>query len=230
MKAPLEMPTDFYASQEFELQRVDYSAPEASGRMGGVQAGFPLWMGTWTIDVVGPEESDAFRAFMAQIRGATRRFLGRDRFRLYPSAYSRGFAGMTRAGGGAFDGSATTWSEAITADSDSEVTLNGLPAGFVLSQGDYVGFHWVATETSVAGLTWHAPVRIVTGGTASGAGSVTVTSEPPIPSAVPGTAVAYLNEPACVMAIVTDQAKLQAVGRRNAIAGGQLVGVQDIRA
>src|SRR5947208_3317843 len=105
MKAPLEMPTDFYSQVDFDIQRVDYSAPEASGRLGGVQAGFPLFVGTWTIDVVGQAESDAIVAFKDQMRGQTRRFLGRDLTRLYPKQYPAGFAGMVRAGGGAFDGS-----------------------------------------------------------------------------------------------------------------------------
>lgn len=230
MKAPLEMPTDFYAQVQFELQRVDYAAPEAAGRVAGVQAGFPLWSATWTIDVVGPDELDAMRAFMLQIRGATRRFLGRDLLRLYPKLYKGGFAGLNRAGGGAFDGTATSWSEAINADGDSAVTLENLPAGLVLSQGDYIGFSYVATESAVAGLTWHASVRIVTGGTADAEGNVTVTSEPPVPSAVPAGATAYLNEPACVMTLVTDSSSLPAIGRGGVAQGGQFVGIQDIRA
>lgn len=229
MKPPLEMPTDFYSQVDFDILRVDYGAPESSGRMGGVQAGFPLFVGTWTIDVVGEDESDAIVAFKDQMHGQTRRFLGRDLTRLYPRAYPGGFAGMVRAGGGAFDGTATAWSEVLTADGDSQLTLQGLPAGFELGLRDYIGFHWVATETSVAGLTWHACVRVGVAGVADGAGNITVTSNPAVPSAVPAGAVAYLNQPACVMTLVTDQSKLQAIGRRNAIGGGQLVGVQDIR-
>ncbi len=231
MKAPLEMPTEYFSAVDFDIQRVDYGAPEASGRVGGVQAGFPLWLASWTIDVVGPNESDAIRAFKDSVRGATRRFLGRDLVRPYPSAYPGGFAGMLRAGGGAFDGTATSWSEAITADDDSQVTLNGLPAAFEMNKGDYIGFRWVATEASVAGLTWHAMVRAVEAKTASGAGVLAgITCEPPIPAVVPGGAIAYLNQPACVMALITDQTKLQAVGRRRAIGGGQIVGLQDLRA
>jgi hypothetical protein len=225
------MPTYIYAQHEFELERIDYSAPEAGGRVGGVQAGFPLWLGAWTMDgAMSVDESDAARAFIAQIRGATRLFLGRDIGRPYPKAHKSGFAGMLRAGGGAFDGSATSWSEAITADGDSEVTLNGLPAALELGSGDYIGFRWVATESSVAGLTWHVCVRIVEGATASGAGSVTVTSEPPIPSAVPVGATAYLNQPACVMRLLTDRSKLLPINHRLAIGGGQIIGIQDIRA
>lgn len=229
MKAPLEMPTSGMSQQIFEPQRVDYAAPDASGRVGGVQAGFPLWLATWTIGAVGARKSDAFRAFMLQLRGATRRFLGRDLGRPYPLAHSAGFGGMVKAGGGAFTGDATSWSEAITADGDSQVTLRNLPVGLTLSQGDYVGFRWNATSSDVAGLTWHAPVRVVTGGVADGAGNVTVTSEPPLSPAIPAGAVAYLNSPACVMALVTDKSQLNAIDRRLAIGGGTIVGVQDIR-
>jgi hypothetical protein len=230
MKPPFAMPTDFYSMVDFDIQRVDYGSPEAGSRVGGVQAGFPLWIGTWTLDVVGPDESDAIRAFKDRCRGATRRFLGKDFTRLYPKAYSFGFAGMTRPDASPFDGSATDWSETITGDSDSQVTLEGLPEGLELGTGDLIGFHWVATEDSVAGLTWHAIVRVDIGGTADETGTLTVTSEPPVPEAVPADAIAYLNEPACVMALITDQTKLQAIGKRNAIGGGQIVGLQDIRA
>jgi hypothetical protein len=229
MKAPLAMPTHCFNRQQFEPQRVDYSAPEASGRIGGVQAGFPLWAGVWTLAEMHPSKSDELRAFLTRLRGASRRFLGHDQKRTLPKAYPAGFSGMTRAAGGSFDGTLTSWSEAIDADGDSAVTLNGLPAAFVLSQGDYIGFHYVATDAGVAGLTWHAPVRVVTGGTADGSGVLTVTSEPPIPSAVPPGAIAYLDTPKCVMVLVTDQSNLGAIDRREAIRGGQIAAVQDIR-
>jgi hypothetical protein len=57
-----------------------------------------------------------------------------------------------------------------------------------------------------------------------------VTCEPPIPSAVPNTAVAHLDNPKCVMALVTDQSKLNGIDRSLGIRGGQIVGIQDIRA
>jgi hypothetical protein len=53
MKAPITPPTSGAAQQQFELQRVDYGAPEAGGRVGGVQAGFPLWKLVWTLGNVG---------------------------------------------------------------------------------------------------------------------------------------------------------------------------------
>jgi hypothetical protein len=222
------MPARSVGRQQFELQRVDYSAPEAGGRIGGVQAGFPLWSGVWTLAEMRPEKSDEWRAFMAQLRGATRRFFGFDMKRPFPKQHPS-FAGLTRAGGGAFDGTATAWSETLTADGDSDIELTGLPAGFILSQGDYIGFRWAATEASVAGLIWHHVGRVVIAGIADVSGVVTVTCEPPVPNAVPLTATAYLDNPKCVMVVVGDQSNLDAIDRRGAIRGGQLVGVQDLR-
>jgi hypothetical protein len=109
------------------------------------------------------------------------------------------------------------------------VTLTNLPAGFVLGVGDYIGYRYTATDAGVAGLTWHALTRVVAGATASGAGAVTVTCEPPIPGAVPNTAVAYLDTPKCVMVLIGDQSSLDAIDRREAIRGGQLAAVQDLR-
>jgi hypothetical protein len=231
MKAPLEMPADVYLQHEFEQQRIDYMAPEGGGRVNGVQAGFPLWQASYSLEsILSVDESDAVRAFVSQLRGATRRFLARDISRPYPKAHCGGFDGMTKAGGGSFSGTVDDWSENITADDDSEVTLENLPAGFVLSVGDYIGFRWTATETSVAGLTWHACVRVVVGGTADGSGDVTVTCEPPVPSAVPDSATAYLDEPACVMALLVDRSSLQPQGQALTVEGGTIVGIQDIRA
>lgn len=230
MKSPIEMPTSGASLQSFEIQRVDFAAPEASGRIGGVQAGFPLWAGEWTIGRIGTDRSDDFRAFLSEIRGATRRFLARDLARPYPKAHISGFSGMTRAGGGSFDGTATSWSESIDSNDDSNISLTNLPTGFTLSKGDYIGFRWTATESAIAGLTWHALVRVVVGDTTDVSGNLTVRCEPPVPSAVPGTATAYLDRPACVMALIIDQSKLDPIDRRLAVRGGTITGIQDIRA
>jgi hypothetical protein len=219
------------ALQEFELQRVDHLAPEAGGRLGGVQAGEPLWMGVWSVARIGRDRSDELRGWWIGQRGAIRRFHGRDFARPYPKAYPQGFAGMVRAAGGAFDGSATGWSEAIDADQDSRLTLQGLPAGLVLATGDYVGFRWLAASPEVAGKQWRTMVRVSLGGgsVANGAGAITVTVEPSVPRVVPLQAVAFLDRPSCIMAKVSERSKLEAIDRRRAVRGGTIVGVQDLR-
>src|SRR5437868_14970158 len=115
MKAPLAMPASGASMQEFEPQRIDYMAPEAGGRVGGVQAGFPLWLATWTIGRIGADKSDEWRAWLLRMRGATRRFLGRDLSRPFPKLHASGFSRMTIIGGAAFTGAASDWSENITA-------------------------------------------------------------------------------------------------------------------
>lgn len=218
MKAPLTMPYKGASRQQFELQRNNFLAPEASGRVGGVQAGFPLWLAVWTLTDMRPEKSDEWRAFLSQLRGTLRVFLGYDRQRSLPRT------GLVAA----FDGEASSWSETINADGDSELTLSGLPSGQVLSQGDYIGFRYTATENGVAGLEWHALVRVVVGAT-SGGGSTMVIVEPPVSPSVPPDAVAYLDTPKCVMRVLTDQTSLEAIDRRGAIRGGTLTAIQDIR-
>lgn len=220
------MPDMYVALQHLEPQRVDYAAPEASGRVGGVQAGFPLWLGVWTLGRMTEAYSDIWRAWLVGMRGATRRFIGRDLARGYPKLYPDGFGAF-----GAFTGAASSWSQSIDSVGDSHLTLHlGVAAaGLVLSQGDGIDFRYNASETAVAGLAWRAFVRVVAAGTANGSGDVTVTVEPPVPTAVPGAAVAHLDQPGCTMALIIDNSNVDAIDRLYSIRGGQIMGVQDIR-
>lgn len=227
MKAPVEMPTMYVAQQQFQLQRVDYEAAEAGGRVIGVQAGFPLWGAVWTLGRMPEDNSDEWEAFIDNLRGATRRFIGFDLKRLFPKLYPDGFGSF-----GAFTGAAADWSSTINTDGDCELTLElgSAAAGLVLSKRDGIDFRYTATETAIAGLPWRAFVRVVEGGTADGSGTVTVLVEPPVPTAVPVSAIAHIDEPGCVMAIVSDQSNLQAIDRLYSIGGGQITGIQDLRA
>jgi hypothetical protein len=153
MKAPIEMPTTYVAQQQFELQRVDYGAPEANGRIGGVQAGFPLWGAVYTLTRMPISDSDLWRAFVTGLRGATRRFIGRDLARQYPKLYPTGFGAF-----GAFTGTAASWSQSVNSDGDCALTLHlgAAAAGLVLSVGDGIDFRYNATETAIAGIAWRA--------------------------------------------------------------------------
>lgn len=226
MKAPVEMPTMYVAQQSFELQRINYTAATADGRVGGVQAGFPLWNAVYTLGRMPEENSDEWRAFVAGQRGGIRRFIGRDLARQYPREYPDGFGAF-----GSFTGAATSWSATINADDECELTLHlGTDAaGLVLSQGDGGDFRYDATETAISGLPWRALVRIVEGGTADASGDVTVIVEPPVPDAVPSDAVFHLDEPGCVMTILAEQTNFEPIDRLYSVLGGQMVGVQDLR-
>lgn len=237
----LEPPMTGASLQEFEPQRVDYAAPEAGGRLGGVQAGFPLWLAVWTLGSIGARRSDLWRAWSVRQRGQIRRFYGRDLGRPYPLAHIGGFTHMTKVDGTPFLGAASGWSQTIDADGNAVLTLEGLPSGLILSVNDYCDFRWTATSEDVAGLEWRDLVRVVAdedGGTgdngfvaiADAAGTITVMVEPPVSAVTPDEAVAHLDRPACIMAMVTDKTKLTAVDRRLAMkAGSTIVGLQDLR-
>ena len=231
MKAPTEMPETGAATQDFELQRVDYQAPEAGGYIGGVQAGFPLWQATWALGKLGEDRSDDWRAWHLEQRGAIRRFYARDLRRPYPRSYPEGFTAMTRAAGAPFLGDATDWSATIDANEDCQLSLEGLPAGFVMGKGDYVGFRWDQDGESVGNMRRRALVRVTRfgGGTADEDGNLTVQVEPPVPDCVPVDAVAHLDRPACVMVLISSQTKLEPIDRSGGIRGGTIVAVQDLR-
>lgn len=220
------------ARVRFEIARVDYAAPEASGRQGGVQAGFPLWLARFELDRSDPVSADLWQAFFDRIRGRIRRFYGYDPTRAFPLAYRFGFAGLVRAGTStAFPGSATSWSQTVTADGDGQITLNGLPAGLVINVGDYIGFKWDAAGADAGSHERRTLTRAVLPATANGSGVAVVTAEPPINTAlVPSGAIAHLDNPACVMQLVPEESELGPIGAGGILAGGTITAIQDLRA
>lgn len=214
----------------FEIERVDFGAPEASGKQGGVQAGWPLWAAVLELDRSDPGSADAWRAFVSRLRGRMRRFYCGDPLRPFPKAHSAGFAGMVRAGGGAFDGSATGWSQAIDGAGDAAITLQGLPANLAISTGDYIGFKWDAAGSAAGTYDRRTVARAVTAATANGAGTAVVTCEPPLNTAlVPPGAVAHLDRPQCVMQLVPERSNLGPIGSGGTLGGGTLTAIQDLR-
>jgi len=219
------------ARVRFEIQRIDYAAPEASGRQGGVQAGFPLWIARFEIDRIDPVSSDEWQAFLDRMRGRIRRFYGCDPTRRFPRAYGFGFGGLVRAGTmTAFTGPATSWSQSITADGDAQMTLNGLPAGLVISVGDYIGLRWDAAGLGAGNMQRRTMARAVLPATANGSGVAVVTVEPPVnTSLVPSGAIAHLDNPVCVMQLAPEESELGPIGAGGIRNGGGIVAVQDLR-
>lgn len=227
---PRDMPSVAALSIYFELQRVDFVSPEAGGRLGAVSAGQPLWKMALSLQNMLPATADTWRAWVAAQRGAARLFYGRDLDRPYPKAHSAGFAGMNRALGGSFDGSAATWSRTTDADGNERVTLTNLPFPFTLSVGDYLGFRWDDASLATGNMKRRALVRIVEGGSTAGNGQVAVLVEPVVPLIVPGTAVAYLNNPVCLMRLVPDETQFGEQGPGAVTAAGmRIVGLQDLQ-
>ncbi len=219
MSLPVMPP--YAASEYFEPEWIDYQSPTADGRVGGVAVGPPLWRGRWTLSrKMSLAASEQWRAFVSRLRGAQLPFLARDLARPWPLAYPTGFAALTRAGGGAFDGTASSWSVNATRD---VATVTGLPATFVLSIGDYAMWRW---ETG--GETRRALCRAIEAVTADGSGAAALRLEPPLPALVPSGAVMDFAEPACVMKRVVSEGRL-GVKDRNLKVDGEFHAIQDLR-
>lgn len=215
----------------FEPQRVDYAAPEASGRQGGVQAGWPLWLARFEFDRTEPRGADEVRAFFARLRGRLRRFYCWDVSRPFPLLYPNGFGSMVRAGTSTpFTGPATSWSQAINSDGDALVTLNGLPAGLQISIGDYIGFRWDAAGEGAGNMMRRTVARAVLPSTSTGAGQAQVTVEPPINTAlVPAGAIAHLDNPRCVMQLIPEESQPGVITTGAWMSGGSITAIQDLR-
>lgn len=219
------------ARVRFDIERVDFAAPEASGRQGGVQAGWPLWSARYELDRSDPDSADLWQAFFDRMRGRIRRFYAIDPKRRMPKLYRFGFAGLVRAGTAtAFDGTATSWSQAIDSNGNALVTLNGLPAGLQLSVGDMIGFRWDAAGAGAGNMMRRTIARAVLPSTATGSGQAQVTVEPPLNTAlVPAGAIAHLNDPAAVMQLVPENSELGPIGAGGILAGGSITAIQDLR-
>jgi hypothetical protein len=220
------------ARVRFDIERIDYAAPEASGRQGGVQAGWPLWSARLEVERADPASAELWQAFFDRLRGRIRRFYAIDPTRRFPRLYRFGFISLFRAGTATpFTGAATSWSQSIDADGNALLTLNGLPAALQISVGDMVGLRWDAAGAGAGNMMRRTMARAVLPATASGTGVAVVTIEPPINTAlVPSGAVAHLDSPACVMQLVPENSELGPIGAGGILSGGTITAIQDLRA
>jgi hypothetical protein len=163
---PDELPIvglSFFADPMMEL------TPLRSGRKLSVELGPTLWRGRWRAEGLTRREYGVVAAWYDTLL-SSETFLGFDKRREYPIAYSTGWGGLT-VGGSPFDGTATL---STVAENSREVDLGDLPAGFELTPGDYLAFDYGADASS------RALHRVVAAATASGGGDVTVEVRPPV--------------------------------------------------
>lgn len=170
-------------------------APRATDRMEGRRTEMQTsgqWY--WTLKLTGRArkvagfgQMDVF-SMMAGDNGEV--FVAYNVFRPRPIKFG-GCAplGGTRAGGGAFDGTAT-----LTARTAFSATVSGLPAGFPLSAGDYVEFRMSPTKRSLHMITADA--------TANGSGVVTIAFKYALDlQHFTTAAVVNFEKPSCIMQI-----------------------------
>lgn len=122
---------------EFNIEQVDAVNELVSGASYSEEIAPPYWDVHIVSTTLG-RRTERFRnwsSFIDNLRGAKRTALLYDADLQYP-AYYKNFAGMTRAGGGVFDGTA----EIDVRTSQYQFDLSNLPENFQLLKGDYIGF------------------------------------------------------------------------------------------
>lgn len=175
--------------------RLDYQQeqdPSGDGDPLVRDIGPTLWRAEYRTSILQPDKMGEMEAWMDSLENGGQTFLGYDFRRPYPLAYLNGFAGMTRAIGGSFDGTCTL---GTVAGDNKSVPLSGLPAGFVFSPFD--SFAFANDDGSIA---LHRIMSAVTGN----GGGVTVEVRPHVRTGWSNGATVKLVKPACLMKLVPD--------------------------
>lgn len=170
---------------EFEPVRRQEQSRQANGRTVVKDMGSPLWRLTAQSRPLQPNRLDEWRARLESLENGFRTFMGFPKSRCYPIAYPDG----SWPTGASFDGVSANL-HTIATDRNA-VRLSALPAGFVLSVGDYI-------QIGTGDLH-----QVMEAATASGAGLTPLFEvRPYIWAGVATSADVSVKRPACVMSIV----------------------------
>lgn len=201
---PRAFPATRFSSVEFELVPMEVNNPVDGGEVMSVQVGPSRWRARYEVETLSDIEAGKWRAWLSSLRGAGRTFYGRDPRALYPLEYrASGFGGLTRFGGGSFDGSCS-WSVNGSRDVLTLGSSSRLPASFRVRENDYLAFTWDTSKRSL-----HRILEDVTA--VNGVLSVTVESIVD-PRIVPNGAGCTFAAPDCVMVLTKVDAP-RATGR-----------------
>lgn len=116
-----------YSDQKFSLVSRQELSTQANGVVRGKDFGSAIWMAEYTTVVMRSDDGVAFEAILNSLDGVINPFEGGDLRRQYPRLYANGVFNDT----GQIN--------SINANNKA-VSFKSLPAGFVLSVGDYFSF------------------------------------------------------------------------------------------
>lgn len=177
-----------FDSVDFKLGDLSVQNTLESGAVQTMEMGPSLWTATFSTIDLQMRDRQIWQAWELTLRGG-RTFLAFDPEKVHPAAYGADVLGLTRAGGGAFDGTAT-----LTSVTATTVTVSALPAAYQAKAGDMLSFPWNSS---------HALHMVAEDATADGSGAATFKVVPPVQTspAPSGGATVRLVQPVCVMKI-----------------------------
>jgi hypothetical protein len=188
---PLSMPTPVRVrSARFRLDCLEEQSPTRGGKIISVERAEPLWALDIATASLTPSQRGEWLAWFGLLRSVNP-FWGYDPDWRWPLAYRNGFGGLTRADGSAFDGTCRIQG---VGSNTSEITLYDMPAGYVMSQGDYLAFSY--------GTSARALHQVSVGGTASELGVLGVVVTPFLRDGWAPNAVVNLVKASAKMLIV----------------------------
>lgn len=135
MVYPLELPTYRATDTDFNLMNVDSFNTLSSGAGFATEIGAPYWDVSVSVHSMKNLEHGYWDGFFDKLRGQKKSFLMYDANRPTPIMYPN-VVGMTKAGGGSFNGSCNI----VSFTDVRTVNVNGLPANFQMITGDYISF------------------------------------------------------------------------------------------
>lgn len=157
------------------------------GEQIAAQRGTRLWRGTVKIDLDTHTAIAAIEAKLALLEEPGASFLIYDRRKPYPSADP----------GGLLVQSSTVRIASLNGN-NRELTLKGLPSGYVLTPGDLLGFTYGASPLR------YALHRVVTGASANGSGTTgSIEVTPYIRQGAAVDAIVTLGKPVCKAQLAT---------------------------
>lgn len=187
-----ELPGDrlLFARAKFDPMYQQSAAVARGGLAQVANIGSDLWSMSYATAPLDYQTGLEYLAWLQSLRGGARTFKAWHPLRRYPYAYPGGVAALTRAGGGAFDGSCTLTTIGTNRDT---ITLTTLPANFVFSVGDMVSFPMGASSRCL--------VRVLEAVTATGLGQAVLTVEPYLPLAAATGVTATVVKPWCLAVV-----------------------------
>lgn len=161
---PRELPQrSYFVDSQLEPVEMTVQNPARGATHDVTEIGPTLWRGVWSTRPLNRTEAAEMKAWLTSLRAGMNRFLGWDVRHKYGLAYPNGYGGLTRYGGGTFDGSATLNSATV-----STLTISTLPVGFAFRVGDYVSLThangsrhlYLVSEAATANATGVATVSV----------------------------------------------------------------------